>query len=105
MRGGSIIKQARRTAGLTQAELAERLATTRSAIARWESGRVSPTVESLSRIVEACGLSLHVSLHEPNDHDLGLALANLKLTPEQRMDKFMSAIRFARELRAGAPRR
>ena len=77
MRGGSIIKQARRTAGLTQAELAERLATKWSAIAHWESGRVSPAVESLSRIVEACGLSLH----EPNDHDLGLALANLSSLP------------------------
>lgn len=87
---------------MTQSELAKRVGTTQSAVARWESGKVSPTVESLSRIVEACGLSLHVSLHEPNDHDLGLALSNLRLTPEQRMERFMGGVRFAKELRDAA---
>lgn len=87
---------------MTQAELARGAGTTQSAIARWESGRVSPTIETLARVVEACGLSLNISLLEPNDHDLGLAQSNLRLTPEQRMDRFMSGIRFAKELRDAA---
>src|SRR5437762_246112 len=37
--------RARIKAGLTQHQLAERLGTKQSAIARWESGRVCPTVD------------------------------------------------------------
>lgn len=87
---------------MTQSELAKRVGTTQSAVARWESGKVSPTLETLARIIEACGLSLNISLMEPNDHDLGLALSNLRLTPEQRMERFMGGVRFAKELRDAA---
>lgn len=102
MKGGRIIGQARARAGLTQAELARRAGTTQSAIARWESGKVSPKVETLDRIVRACGLVLDIQLKEPDDHDLGLALMNLRFSPEQRMDRFMSGVRFARELSGAA---
>jgi transcriptional regulator with XRE-family HTH domain len=99
MRGGTIVRRARRKAGITQAELARRLGTTQSVVARWEGGKVSPTIATLSRIAEACGSSLDVKLGEPNEHDLGLALINLRFTPAQRFERFLAGVRFAKELR------
>ena len=46
---------ARSRAGLTQEELAERMGTTQSAIARLESGRRLPTMKTLIRYAEATG--------------------------------------------------
>lgn len=99
MQGGSIVRRVRRRAGISQAELARRLGTSQSVVARWESGRVSPTISTLSRIADACGFSLRVYLGERNEHDLGLALANLRLSPEQRFERFLTGLRFAKELR------
>ena len=46
---------ARARAGLTQSELAERMHTTQSAIARLESGRTLPSMRTLARFAEATG--------------------------------------------------
>ena len=54
--------RARTEAKLTQVELARRLGTTQSAVARLESGRVSPTFSTLRRYAEATGTRLTVGL-------------------------------------------
>jgi len=54
--------RARAAAKLTQAELARRLGTTQSAVARLEGGRVSPSFAALRRYAEATGTRLAVSL-------------------------------------------
>ena len=54
--------RARAAAKLTQAELARRLGTTQSAIARLEGGRVSPSFTTLRRYAEATGTRLTVGL-------------------------------------------
>ncbi len=46
---------ARVRAGLTQAELAERMGTTQSAVARIESGRRLPSMKTLLRYANATG--------------------------------------------------
>ncbi len=46
---------ARDRAGLTQSELAERMHTTQSTIARLESGRTLPSMRTLARFAEATG--------------------------------------------------
>ncbi|MBD5802329.1 Antitoxin HigA [Azoarcus sp. Aa7] len=46
---------ARTRAGLTQAELAERMHTKQSTIARLESGRTMPSMRTLARYAEATG--------------------------------------------------
>ncbi|MTE02132.1 helix-turn-helix domain-containing protein [Paracoccus sp. YIM 132242] len=51
---------ARREAKMTQAELAEKIGTTQSAIARLEAGRVSPSISTLRRYAEATGHQLRV---------------------------------------------
>lgn len=62
MHGGHLIREARRRAGLTQAELAERLSTAQPNVARWESADMSPSVDMLTRVIQACGLDLLVRL-------------------------------------------
>ena len=53
---------ARTAAKLTQAEVARRLGTTQSAVARLEGGRVSPSFATLRRYADATGTRLTVGL-------------------------------------------
>ena len=52
---------ARVTAGLTQQELAQRMETTQSVIARLESGRTRPSTQTLERLAAATGTHLRIS--------------------------------------------
>ncbi|WP_037077398.1 helix-turn-helix domain-containing protein [Neorhizobium vignae] len=54
--------RARTKANLSQAELAKRLGTTQSAIARLEGGGVSPSLSTLRRYAEATGSKLEINL-------------------------------------------
>jgi predicted transcriptional regulator len=54
--------KARTQAKLSQTELAKRIGTTQSAIARLEGGGVSPSLSTLRRYAEATGTKLQVNL-------------------------------------------
>lgn len=56
----AVIK-ARATAGLTQEQLAKRMETTQSVIARLESGRTRPSTHTLERLATATGTRLKIS--------------------------------------------
>lgn len=64
-----LIRIARRQAGLTQQALAERASTSQAAISAYESGRRSPSVDTLSRILAATGFELRMRLAPPDAHD------------------------------------
>jgi ribosome-binding protein aMBF1 (putative translation factor) len=53
---------ARAHADLSQAELAERMGTSQSAIARLESGRVKPSTRTLEKLAAATGTRLRIVL-------------------------------------------
>ena len=53
-----LIREARRAAGLTMAELAERAGTSKPTVSRYENGLVDPGVETLNRLLHACGQEL-----------------------------------------------
>lgn len=55
------IAKARRRSGLSQAELAQRMKTTQSTIARLESGRGQPSTRTLVRFAKATGHRLKIS--------------------------------------------
>ena len=55
-----IIIEARTKAGLTQAQLAKRMKTTQSVIARLEGGRVHPSTPTLERLAKATGSRLKI---------------------------------------------
>jgi transcriptional regulator with XRE-family HTH domain len=58
----ALVYRLRTEAGLTQAELAHRMGTTQSAIARMESGGTRPTLETLEKLAAAVGSDLVVGV-------------------------------------------
>jgi transcriptional regulator with XRE-family HTH domain len=99
MKGHHLIREARRRSGLTQRELGERAGTTQSAVARWESGRTSPDLATVHRLVRLCGLDLEVALVEPDDSDLAQARRLQDLTPAQRLERGVAVARGMHELK------
>jgi transcriptional regulator with XRE-family HTH domain len=55
-----MIRQARRRAGITQAELGRRSGISVPVLSAYENGRRQPSVAALARIVEACGQELQL---------------------------------------------
>ena len=55
------IAEARGRAGLTQEQVAERMHTTQSNIARLEAGRTTPSTRTLERFAQAVGARLKIS--------------------------------------------
>jgi predicted transcriptional regulator len=60
-----MLVRARTKANLSQAELARKIGTTQSAIARLEGGGVSPSLSTLRRYAEATGARLEINLVSP----------------------------------------
>lgn len=81
---GQLVHETRVAAGLTQRELARRAGTTQSAIARVERGRTSPSVATLSRLVNAAGRDLVLSTRLP-PVDRTLIRESLRRTPLERL--------------------
>lgn len=101
-----LIKEARRSAGLTQAELAERMQTTQSVIARLESGRANPRFDTVLRAIAATGQELEARLRPARTAvDESLIAANLRLEPGERLRRFHAAYSSVRDLAARAGRR
>ncbi len=57
----SALIRARADAGLTQAQLAERMGTKQEAVARWEGGRALPSTRTLTRLAKATGTILKIT--------------------------------------------
>lgn len=103
--GADLIVEARRRAGLTQRELAERAGTTQSSVARWESGRSEPSFANVVRLLRLCGFVLDVHLESYDDglrDDWSQAQRLLQLTPEERLESNMEMVAIAQDLRAAA---
>ncbi len=54
------LRDARRSAGLTQAALAARAGTSQATLSAYEAGRKQPSLATLSRVLEAAGARLTV---------------------------------------------
>lgn len=52
------LTQARKAAGLTQADVAAKLNVSRQAVSRWESGDTTPTMDKLKTLAKLYGVSL-----------------------------------------------
>ena len=97
---GRLIREARRLGGLTQADLARRLGTTQSAVSNWERGRDTPRVDTLARILEACGFEADMTFRRLDDVDRAQIRENLTMTPAERLE----SVRNVSKLRAKARR-
>lgn len=65
------IREARRRAGLSQAELARRAGTSQATLSAYESGRKEPTVATFDRLLAAAGARLTVvpAARRPEERD------------------------------------
>lgn len=97
----ALIRDARRRAGFTQAELAERVGTSQPAIARYERARSMPDLATLHRIVEACGLELSLELTAPDSQREAAARIALERTPEERLEANTRQVELIHALRNG----
>lgn len=81
---GALMREARKHAGFTQAELAERIGTTQSVISRWERGHEEPRLTSLAVVLGACGLRVSLRV-ERDDVDRAQIRQQLAMTPDERL--------------------
>ena len=100
MISGDLLREARLRAGLTQAELARRAGTSQSAIARWESGAVQPSLERLRELIRACGLELTLGIANYDDSYDEWIERYLDLTPEERIQQAIDRAAVVREIQA-----
>jgi transcriptional regulator with XRE-family HTH domain len=90
----ALIRDARRRAGLTQAQLAAALGTTQSVVSRWERGHDAPRVDTLVEILRACGFEADVVLRP---RDTGVDRAQIRqqraMRPEHRLQSSVNVSR------------
>lgn len=87
---GRQVRELRDSVGISQRELAERMGTTQSVIARLEAGGSRPSLTTLERVAEAVGLQLEIRFQERRSQsglDLAQLTANLRLSPAERLSR------------------
>jgi predicted transcriptional regulator len=105
MEPSTLIREARRAAGLTQAELAKRAGMRQPDIARLEAAGANPRLSTLNRIVEASGHSLALGIDEASEVDETMIAQNLRLSPAERLRQFEAAYRSVAGLVSAARKR
>lgn len=88
---GRMLRHARRRAGMSQRELARLTGIAQPAIARIERGAVSPTVETLERLLAGTGSTLEVASRLGVGVDRTLIREMLQRSPEERLLAAVSA--------------
>ena len=66
---GEKLKKARKQAGLSQEQLAEKLTISRSAVAKWETDKGIPDVDNLKAIFQLLGTSIDDLLDDGQAYD------------------------------------
>jgi predicted transcriptional regulator len=84
MDAARVLRQARRRAGLTQRQLASLAGVPQPMVARIESGAVIPRVDTLDRLLEACGEGLESHPRPGRGLDRTVAREILRLSPPER---------------------
>ncbi len=101
---GQLLREARKRHGVTQAQLAIRAGTRQSAISRIESGRVSPTFETVRTLLDLLGEDLTIGSERPvTGIDLTLNEGNLRLNPSDRLRQGLGFADMVRKNRGREP--
>jgi len=93
MTSGTLIREARLRAGLSQGELSERSGKDRAQIARWERDVVQPSFETLRELVRACGFDLETSMvpYETDEKQDARLQKSLLRSPQERLQAMQKA--------------
>ena len=97
----SLLREARKGAGLSQRQLARKARTAQSVVARIELGETSPSWGTLMRLLRASGHTLRAML-ERTAVDKSLlddVPRILALTPQERLEEVAAVSRFIHEAR------
>lgn len=89
-----LIREARKRAGLSQAELARRAHVAQSTVGRIETGRRVPSTELVERLVRAAGFEVRVALGEPDPDTDSMFERTLRRSPAERLENAARAARF-----------
>ena len=81
-----LLRDARRDAGLTQQQVADRAGTSQAAVARYEHARAMPDLDTLYRLLLVCGRRLELTT-TPVDDDVRQIDESLALTSAQRVER------------------
>lgn len=102
---GKLLADARRRAGLTQAELAQRLAISQAAVAQLERADSNPRLATLDRALRAVGFELVVTTRprQPAVDD-SLIRQQLELDPAERIRGLEAMYEQARKLTTAGER-
>lgn len=100
MLSGDLLVEARRRAGISQAELGRRSGVAPSLIGRYERYEVIPSIERLRELLRACGIELSIRLAsvDASGHDRVLIERELRRTPAARLRRGLAAGRAFRSL-------
>jgi transcriptional regulator with XRE-family HTH domain len=104
MSAASLIRSARTSAGLTQAQLAERMGVQQPVVARLERTGSDPRFSTVVRALQAVGQGVYVSPAGGAQVDEPQIAANLRLSPADRLTGFEHSYANVRELVARARR-
>ena len=100
MSAGQLLRESRQRHGLTQKQIAIRARTSQAAISRIERGLVSPTVETLQKLLAMVNEELVLDARAIDwGHDLTLNRSSLALSVGERIANAESFDDFARALR------
>jgi transcriptional regulator with XRE-family HTH domain len=88
---GTLIREARLRAGLSQGELSERSGKDRAQIARWERDVVQPSFETLRELVRACGFELELNLapYAVDERETERLRKSLMRSPQERLQALL----------------
>ena len=89
---GDLLVEARRRAGISQAELSRRSGVPPSLIGRYERYEVTPSLERLRSLLKATGfeLNLRLSRVDESNHDQVLIERELRRTPAERLRRSLA---------------
>lgn len=105
MDSARLVRYARRKAHLSQRALSRRTGIAQPAIARIESGRVVPRVDTLQRLLEGCGQSLELAPRRGTGIDRTVIRELLALSPAERLRIAVEEANNLQELLERASRR
>lgn len=96
------LRRARRAAGISQAELAQRAGVSQPVVARLERAGSNPSFETLSRMIRATGARLELRVAPSPGLDEQQILTRLSMPPAERLATFTASQRNLARLAARA---
>ena len=104
MTAAALLRSARTSAGMTQAEVANRLGSAQPTVARLERADANPTWNTLMEALRVTGHDLKLVPRRPAQRDVGQLRERLALTPAQRLRAFARSQRNLLQMQATARR-